>query len=77
MKHAKRWTAKAWAENEIADVADSYSQPREHAIEHVRDLLEEDSYRDELTDEQAARALSYIKSLGTDLLGSPERNSDG
>jgi len=52
---------RAWVEKEVEASIDSWGNPRADAIEHIRDLLNEDEYRDELTDEQVAEALRFLR----------------
>lgn len=53
-----------WLQNEIEDVADAYSMSEAEARTSVLDLLAEDEYRDELTDEQVEKAISIGKAQG-------------
>jgi len=55
----KKFNAKRWLEGEIQDQMDLYGNTREYAIEFVKELLETDEYRDELTDQQV-RVVFFI-----------------
>ena len=50
-----------WLGGEIEDVMSCYSLTKEGAEENIRDLLQEDEYRDELTDAQVRQALLFLK----------------
>jgi hypothetical protein len=52
---------RTWIEKEVEANIDFYGNTKLEAIEHIRDLLNEDEYRDELTDEQVAEALRFLR----------------
>jgi len=54
-------SVKQWLENEIEDVANAYNQSKDAAAQHVKDLLNEGEYKDELTESEIAVAVQLIK----------------
>jgi len=49
-----------WVESEIDNVSDCYGQSRQSAVQHVRDLLDEDEYRDVLSSGEIVGAKRYM-----------------
>lgn len=50
-----------WLDAEIADVMSCYSLTCKQAKENVQDLLQEDEYRNELTDAQVRQAILLLE----------------
>ena len=51
---------RVWIEKEVEVNMDSYENTTEEAVDHIRDMLMEGEYRDELTDEEVKLALAII-----------------
>ena len=60
---SEKWLEGEWLEGEIFSMMDLYENSREYAIEFIKDGLETDEYRDELSDDQVMAVLKVIAKL--------------